>query len=712
MKKFFSLVIAFSLCTALATAQSHEHVEKCGTHIFTEREMAADPQYKADIEAYRAEIQRYIEQARREGKPKNGGKRIIPVVFHVIHEYGSENISKEQILSQIESLNRDFSFTNPDKSNIPAGFMELAADPEIEFRLATKDDAGRCTDGIVRIYSPKTSNAADVTEFKALSFWNSYKYLNIWVVRSIASSVSSVPGQVLGYAQFPGTRRVSTDGIVLRSDCVGTIGTAAANNRRGRTATHEIGHWLGLRHIWGDADCGSDGVDDTPIAFGPNYGICWNRFPYNTTSCDRPQPDTLGEMFMNYMDYSDDHCMAMFTKGQKEVMDATLNGYRKHICSPENLEATGTRDEDINTPLTCAPVADFSENRKMICAGTTVTFRSTAYRGTDIDVEWEFEGGNPSTSTANPVTVTYSNSGSYNVKMRASNQYGSTVDNRDDYILVSSGTADYSGDTFYEDFESPAGEGWMVINPDKTKNRWEHVFGAGFESHKAFRMRAFESIPGEYDDLISPAYDFSSINLPSMSFMVASAERGSQAGINPDDRLVVSTSSNCGQTWSQRKAWSGNDLISAGLYTNEFVPSSTNQWKMFSVGLSGVTGQSNVRIRFRFETGSVGINNLYIDNIHIGRSVGIEKPEDQINLSVYPNPSTSVSHVSFYLNAPSDAVLEVFDMAGKKVLSPYSGRLSAGDGSIEMNLSGLTNGMYMVRFTVNGTVIHKKITKA
>ena len=275
-------------------------------------------------------------------------KRIIPVVFHVIHQCGAENISREQILDQLRILNEDYSLTNPTFNQTPACHAAVAADCQIEFRLATKDDQGNCTDGIVRVISPKTYEANNQNGVKDVSRWSSHKYLNVWVVNSIGS-VQSVGGEVLGYAQFPAGGLPSTDGVVIRYDCIGSIEAAQTGPfapRWGRTMTHEVGHWLGLRHIWGDADCGSDGVDDTPIAAAPNYGICWTNFPYNVGGCSSAEGDTCGEMFMNYMDYSDDQCMSMFTQGQKEVMDATLAGFRSFISSAENIQATGTRDED------------------------------------------------------------------------------------------------------------------------------------------------------------------------------------------------------------------------------------------------------------------------------------------------------------------------------------------------------------------------------
>ncbi|NNC85545.1 MAG: zinc metalloprotease, partial [Bacteroidia bacterium] len=259
----------------------------------------------------------------------SGSPRIIPVVFHVIHEYGPENISKAQILDQIRILNEDFRRTNADTVNTPAAFTPVAADCNIEFRLAQLDPQGNCTDGIVRVYSPLTSSGiGDGAQLKALSRWPNDKYLNYWVVRTIT-------GGILGYATFPGGN-ANVDGVVCGHNYTGSIGTAVGGAYDlGRTATHEVGHWLSLLHIWGDSNCGNDLVADTPTASGSNFGCA----TYPHVSCNN---GPNGDMFMNYMDYSDDICFNIFTAGQSARMNATLNNARNNVWTQANLIATGT----------------------------------------------------------------------------------------------------------------------------------------------------------------------------------------------------------------------------------------------------------------------------------------------------------------------------------------------------------------------------------
>ncbi|HDR7068293.1 TPA: zinc metalloprotease [Bacillus cereus] len=253
----------------------------------------------------------------------------IPVVVHIVWNTEEQNISDEQVHSQIDVLNRDFRATNPDIANVPSTFKDSVSDARVEFFLATKDPDGNQTNGITRTNTTKQAFSADDNSVKSQSTdgadaWPADKYLNLWVCQ--------LEDGLLGYAQFPGGPP-KTDGVVITYTAFGTTGTAAKPFHLGRTATHEIGHWFNLFHIWGDdanACNGSDRVDDTPNQGGDNAGSSQGapnrpviKFPH--ISCNNG-PD--GDMFMNYMDYVDDDTMVMFTKGQVDRIDACLAGPR------------------------------------------------------------------------------------------------------------------------------------------------------------------------------------------------------------------------------------------------------------------------------------------------------------------------------------------------------------------------------------------------
>lgn len=300
---------------------------------------------------------------------KGNGIVYIPVVFHIIHNNGLENISQAQIMDQIRILNEDFR-----RKEGTAGFNSegVSADMQIEFRLAQYDPNGNKSDGIVRIQSTQTDNAGDAA--KALSYWNSAKYLNIWVVKTINSSQVPGGGTILGYAQFPWTQssRPTTDGVIIRSDQIGVVGTGQLS-QGGRTLTHEIGHWLGLYHTFQDgceggtsANCASQGdqVCDTPPVSESSTGCAVGK-----NSCTNDVPD-LNDMVRNYMDYSDGSCLNTYTTGQKARIYSMLPQYRNIIFGngTNNIAyagvdpQTGTYLTVPNSPIKAPYGTDFPEN--------------------------------------------------------------------------------------------------------------------------------------------------------------------------------------------------------------------------------------------------------------------------------------------------------------------------------------------------------------
>ena len=245
----------------------------------------------------------------------------IDVVVHVVYKLPAENISDAQVKSQIAVLNKDFRATNPDKSKVPPVWKGLVADSNVKFQLAKKDPSGKATTGITRTATTRDSfgsgNAVKKKAQGSADAWPTDRYLNIWVC--------NLADGLLGYAQFPGGP-AATDGLVILYTALGTSGAARPPFNLGRTATHEVGHWLNLRHIWGDRnDCGgTDFVPDTPNQQLPNTGK--PAFPH--VSCNN---GPNGDMFMNYMDYVDDNAMFMFTPAQVLRMNATLAGPRKKV---------------------------------------------------------------------------------------------------------------------------------------------------------------------------------------------------------------------------------------------------------------------------------------------------------------------------------------------------------------------------------------------
>lgn len=354
MKQIFTLVIAL-----LALQMSSLAQRVCGTNEYQQMLEQEDPSL----------IQRReeIEQFTRDFMVSNpqGDRNIIriPVVVHVVYNIAEENISDAQIQSQIAVLNQDFRKLNADVANTPAAFAGLAGDAQIEFCLASVDPNGNATNGILRVPTSATSFSTSGNAMKSSSTggsnaWNSSRYLNLWVC--------DISGSVLGYAQFPGGS-ASTDGVVIDYLYFGTIGTATAPFNKGRTATHEVGHWLNLFHIWGDdgTGCtGSDQVSDTPNAGGPNYGC--PAFPRVTCS-NGPN----GDLFMNYMDYTDDACMFMFSNAQITRMRALFatGGARASILTSNGC---GTP-----TPVLCGAITNLTAG-SITQTGATISWAAVS----------------------------------------------------------------------------------------------------------------------------------------------------------------------------------------------------------------------------------------------------------------------------------------------------------------------------------------------
>lgn len=318
-------IVTISFCVFFELI-CYGQVDKCGTSLNRQYLLSQYPQ----LAAIRKQSQVNIENLPRTFSVEQtiGSIIKIPVVVHVVYNTPAENISDLQIQSQIAVLNKDYRKLNLDTTFIPAPWKSVAADAGIEFFLAQKDPAGNDTNGITRTSTTVTQfnydNQVKKTSTKGQDPWDPSKYLNLWVC--------DLGPSLYGFAQFPSDYSTSplTDGVVLNYTAFGTNGAAKSPSNGGRTATHEIGHWLDLYHIWGDdgGGCtGDDLISDTPNQGSAHYG-CTLTYPYTTDPCT---PGTPGIMFMNYMDYGDDQCLVMFTKGQAARIMNTLNTIRSSI---------------------------------------------------------------------------------------------------------------------------------------------------------------------------------------------------------------------------------------------------------------------------------------------------------------------------------------------------------------------------------------------
>jgi len=343
----------FGLC--LLYSQVSLSQRGCATEEYLLQQLQEDPGLRERMDRIERFTQTYTQS------PLRSQPQVIqiPVVVHVVYKEVEQNVSLEQIESQLRILNEDFRRLNGDTTLTPAVFQPLAGDIQLEFCLASVDPQGNPTTGITRTATPSSSfnHNTDNVKFAAaggVDAWDPESYLNMWVC--------NLSGNILGYAQFPGGNP-ETDGVVIDYQSFGDMGTAEPPFHLGRTGTHEVGHYLNLRHIWGSGGCSSDDyVADTPVSSSANYNDSPCDFPGNN-SCTIGTGD-LPDMFQNYMDYSDDACMNLFTNGQKERMRAQFapGGWRSGLLTSDGCGAK---------EVTCADGIQNGDETGIDCGGSS-----------------------------------------------------------------------------------------------------------------------------------------------------------------------------------------------------------------------------------------------------------------------------------------------------------------------------------------------------
>lgn len=553
---------------------------------------------EAEFEEWIEESIRRQEQQTRSFRRRGPNIYTVPVVIHVVYSAPAENISDEQIFSQLEVLNQDYRLRT-DIARLPEAFEEVASDTEIAFCLANLDPNGQPTDGINRVSvsgAPFSENYVNEV-IKPNTIWDPNRYMNIWVC--------NLSGGILGFAQFPASSGLSgipngigtgnTDGVVVNYLAFGTTGTATAPFNGGRTLTHEVGHWLGLRHIWGDGPCSIDDYcADTPPTAQAHFS-CQTE---ETFACD----GTLA-MVQNFMDYSDDACMSLFTDDQKKRMRAVL-------------ENSPRRQSLLNSPVCSlgqtALEPDFVSRQQAGCAPLSVNFEPIIPEGDEaegLSFRWNFPGGRPSSSNKQFPKITYRKPGRYNVSLRVQSPGGALSIEKNAYIRVYDQGV---GLPVVADFEqSQLPDGFYLYNPqqDLTWGRNELVGGNG-QSQGSFKMANFDNNHlNSADWLISPVMDFATGTNTVLSFDVAYSvfdERFS-------DTLGIFISTGCDGEFRSIYYKGGKDLSTTEqAIQTELVPQA-DEWRREQIDLSLYDQYEFVQVAFVNFSGHG--NNLYLDNI-------------------------------------------------------------------------------------------------
>ncbi|MCC7333142.1 MAG: T9SS type A sorting domain-containing protein [Flavobacteriales bacterium] len=627
--------------------------------------------------------------------PVTGKKTIlyvIPVVWHVIHNGGPENISKATIESEIAKLNEDYQKLNADIVNAHALFAGITADIQVEFRLARKDPNGNCTEGITRTKNAITY-AMDESAKTIRPSWNSstHTYLNIWQGSAIASGAG-------GYAFYPGYVPNNREGVVLIA------------GQLGNTVTHEVGHYLNLKHCWGDSNtpgdpnnCNiDDDVTDTPNTIG------------QTGCSETSQSCNSIDNVQNYMEYN--FCDVMFTEGQKQRMHAALNsgvGKRSSLWSAANRTNTGTDDPYNQNPVCLLQGADFVYNKSKICEGDSVTFNDiNTYNGTPTLWSWTFAGGTPSSSTLQTPVITYNTAGVYGATYSPGNGAGyATQASKSNIITVSTLTAQYTL-PFAESFEnvSQFNADWKI----ETQNGsgWTNSTNAAYTGSRAMRVNNVSNSTNDITELISPSYNLSTYTAPKLNWKAAYAKK--IAGGN--DILTIYSSIDCGTSWQIATVKTASSMSSAPATDASFTPSGASQWKDNTYTISAaLASKTNVRFKFHFK--SNGGNNMYLDDINIfgDNPTAVPEVKNISNFIVYPNPTNESANISFVLNSDVKKLkISVKDVLGKEVTTVINGQsLTAGKYNMSIDQGKkLSTGMYFIEFNADNKIkIEKLIVK-
>lgn len=747
VKKGILLLLASAFLTQSVDAQV------CGTDELHRELIQRDPKV--------AEIQKSLDQYLRGAQLKTTGpledylaakeaeyqaetatKLYISVVVHVVHDYGSEYVSDDDIHQMITNLNRVYAGQNADLSGVISPFQPHVGNMNIEFRLARKDPQGNPTTGITRHHSYLTRGGDDQAK---LGQWDPSRYLNIWVEEVIGRGVEG--GTVLAYATFPAgaAQFPYSDGVMVAAPYL--LGNL-------KTIEHEVGHYLNLYHTWnsgltmaGQQPCGDDEVDDTPPTVGhlstcPLYdSVCASGYVkeyfYAPDTNSTPvavtvdYPDTTN--VQNIMDYSS--CPVMFTKQQVMRSRATLKSAvanRNKLVDPYTHEVTGIMKPANDLPPVPAfsvergaSATPFSSRSFFLCEqDKAFRFRNQSWRDTITSVSWEFPNGNPSTSTSMNPEVRFNQSGWATVKLTATgNNTGSaTIEQTPVYVASKNAIQPLGYIQEFEEGQNGADQ-YPIFNYYNNNQRWAMTSETGYYDNSSMVFHGYDGrrFPntivgtpnGDYDDFYTPAFDLSGMSSGdcNLNFMYSGAYRTVKLELMRDV-LEIAYSTNCGDSWIVLDSMKGRTLANKGTYTGRYRPLWTGDWALKSIHIPESARQERVFFRFRYKSTAdetnVGVgNNFYIDRLNISNNpLGVNTLiSEESKVAIVPNPTSGNAYVVVQSFQDEELSIQVVDITGKLVYETRTRALGPIT-RVEIPESAISvKGIYMVK-TFSGNQIH------
>lgn len=714
-KQFFKLASSLVFFIPSVIFSQQKAIQPCNTYAVMEEHFAKNKQYKIDYDKAQEKLQaEYLDLLNLKNQSKTAAVQYtVPVIFHILHTGGSENISDAQCISALAQINSDYAATGSDFSTIFAPFQALYVNSDIKFMLAKKDPSGNCTSGINHIFTTKTDWSQSNTSNYTGITWNPTKYLNIIIVKQIVPTGTVTGGGIIvGYTYKPGTwsSGASADAIVYRHDFL--------SGSDARSLSHEIGHWFNLAHTFGNTNnpgvnCGSlsggDGVSDTPDTKG-NFSSCPASSTNSAIVCTSGQP-VYYQNVENIMDYS--NCPKNFTQGQTTKMQTALlssTSGRNNLSSGSNLIAT-----DVNSALPCSPIADYlsTTNAYTVCSGGYLTMKNYSFNGIVTNFQWAANNAAAITAPNNSITtIVFNTIGTTNVSLTVSNAQGSSTKVRS--VTVLNGMASING-PYSESFEnSGIPQDWAVINNTPNTITWAQTNASAFDGANCFYIDGSINQANEIDILQTPIINVQNNPNDSLVFSYAYARKSA----TQNDILKIQGSTNCGATWNDIVTFSAAQMASGsgGTSATPFFPLDLSEWKTYNVSAhpywTNYLNSQSVLIRFNFQEGTIGGgNNIFIDAVNFGaEALGMSELFKNMSFELFPNPSNSEVNIKFNLNKESTVKINILDVLGKNCVTEMNSNFSVGPHALIINKDkNLQKGIYFVTISFAGEKIIKKL---
>ncbi|MFT3933757.1 MAG: M43 family zinc metalloprotease [Chitinophagaceae bacterium] len=709
-------ILCFVVSSVLTYSQKTARVvpERCGTMQTLDIKLEANPQLRTQFEnertRFNAALRSNNNRATNLDQLPNGNRTslVIPVVFHIVMS-NPATVTDAQIQAQLDTLNHDYAGVNGDSVHIPSYFKSLFGKSAIQFCLAQQTPGGDPTTGVDRVTTTKTSfsNTDDGVKHASTGgadAWDPTSYMNVWIC--------TLSNGILGYATFPNTGNANEQGVAI--DYRSLPGGSLTLYNGGKTLTHESGHYFNLYHIWGDdngACTGTDYVDDTPNQANSS-STC-----YTTVITDACTPTGNGIMYQNYMDYTYDNCLVMFTNDQVSRMESALQQYRLSLlssiaCQPPVTYNIDAQLKSVNQPGQRICTNPFSPAITVYNRGTQTLTSLTVTTAIDNTITGSYTWTGTlarlaSTNiTLNPVTVT---TGTHALKIYLSNPNNSADDNKVNDTLTINFTYNDTVSTVAEGFEGSVFPpvGWDIVNPDNGIT-WQKVTGVAKTGNASVMINNLNySSIGQQDYLRMPDASIpAGVDSAFLSFQVAAAAySATNTSGNNWDTLEVLLSTDCGASYtSLYKKWGSTLVTRTAATTTSFVPTAA-EWRKDSVNLSNYIGTGKILLAFRNTTGYE--NNVYLDDINL-RSVTVNPNLKTKGFLVTPNPTSGVVTVQFYPQPTNVRGIAIFNMAGQKVAETIPNGQS---NYYSLDISRYSAGAYMVRVVMGNDVMVKKIIK-